>query len=439
VGAPSLRSAAAFPHASEWAMMPPPPSGGWQGAPSRVSTFGGISTPVRHVVSALLALALLLPAAVPAAAEFNSYCPPGHSVPTDVSARFADLKAQLGDLIPPPAECEHQSNGDIVQAVGGSRALLYWRTWSSTPTFFDGRTHYALTADGLVTWDDASPDPPGTVPPAAPSTSGPRAPSATSPAAPPAAQSFVPHLGQGVMFLSGIGTDSATAAQNFAALQYTLGVRDKLAAMSVLQFSYSGYKAWGADASCAALGDTEANLAAQLRGLRDQHTFDHLALIGHSRGGLLAFQVGVDYPDLVPFVNAVVAVDTPFLGVSSGKADIYDLNYICEPALSELTARRASADQWSAWNAQGVDFLLGHGVRVRAIGNKSDCVYNPIACHAVLGSFFGDDSWAEAVSSSPTVQHWYDVPTNGGILASHSVVLTSPDVLADIATVVAGT
>ncbi len=65
---------------------------------------------------------------------------------------FADLKTLLGDAMGDPAECEHVSpdNGDTLQRT--STGLAVYRKSANTPTFTDGYAHWALTAEGLVSW-----------------------------------------------------------------------------------------------------------------------------------------------------------------------------------------------------------------------------------------------------------------------------------------------
>lgn len=236
--------------------------------------------------------------------------------------------------------------------------------------------------------------------------------------------------GPGVLLLGGIGSDASIMGYTFSDLPAALTRLDGLPPSSIRLFTY---------ATCGALSDAEAQLAAKLRDLRSQRAFSTVALIGHSRGGLVAFQMSLDYPDIGSYVSSVVAVDTPFLGVSSGKAFASEFQYgDCEPAMTELVGRRAAQDLWAVANAANVNYLLGLGVRVRAIGNQSDCAYNLSVCHDFWGAFSSDDTGSQAVVAPGPVQRWYDVPSSQGISASHSAAFHNEAVLEDIAKVVAG-
>lgn len=247
-------------------------------------------------------------------------------------------------------------------------------------------------------------------------------PAATASAAPVAAND--PPVG--VLLIGGIGSNAGSTTEKFAGLTALLDARAGRA-NSTFTYPYD---------SCMALSDAEAQLATVLRAVQALPNLNggRLALVGHSRGGLVAFQTLLDYPDVVPMVSALVAIDTPFLGVSSGKALAFDLDPnapTCEPAMGELIDRRVNADSWAAWNAQGVNQLMGQGVRVQAIGNRSDCVYNLSVCHTFWGSFVSDDTWAQGLATGP-VQRWYNI-AGQGVSASHSAVMHDQRAVQDIA------
>jgi hypothetical protein len=87
------------------------------------------------------------------------FCDDGQSV--EWLEAFGPLSEQLGDVIGEPVECPHQTSegGDMVQGTSTGLAIL--RTPSGLPSFTDGTTHWALTADqGLVSWMGTSLDPP---------------------------------------------------------------------------------------------------------------------------------------------------------------------------------------------------------------------------------------------------------------------------------------
>lgn len=73
---------------------------------------------------------------------------------------FADLRRQVGAAMGEPVECEHANpgNGDALQQT--TTGLAYYRKATNMATFTDGWRHWALTANGLVSWEGDSPDPP---------------------------------------------------------------------------------------------------------------------------------------------------------------------------------------------------------------------------------------------------------------------------------------
>jgi hypothetical protein len=85
------------------------------------------------------------------------YCQPGQQ-PAFANG-MAQLKQQVGSAMGVPLECEHAATvvGDTVQQT--STGLAAYNGLTNTETFTDGWHHWALSADGLVTWDgtDASP------------------------------------------------------------------------------------------------------------------------------------------------------------------------------------------------------------------------------------------------------------------------------------------
>jgi Glycosyl hydrolase family 26 len=92
-------------------------------------------------------------------AEPNTYCEPDQ-VPV-FSFGFADLKAALGDPMGEPITCEYgdpSGNGDVLQETTAGTAV--WRATAGTPTFVSNVDHWALTADGLVSWSGPDLDPP---------------------------------------------------------------------------------------------------------------------------------------------------------------------------------------------------------------------------------------------------------------------------------------
>ncbi|MBI4492186.1 MAG: hypothetical protein HY690_05275 [Chloroflexi bacterium] len=77
---------------------------------------------------------------------------------------FGELKQRLGAQMGEPLECEHANaeNGDALQQT--TSGLAYYRQRTNTAMFTDGWRHWALTPEGLATWEgDATDPPPGAV------------------------------------------------------------------------------------------------------------------------------------------------------------------------------------------------------------------------------------------------------------------------------------
>jgi len=86
------------------------------------------------------------------------YCQAGE-VPT-FSNGMSALHAQVGAAMGTPVECEHQATvvGNTVQQT--STGLAAYDGITNTATFTDGWNHWALTPDGLETWQGTTAEPP---------------------------------------------------------------------------------------------------------------------------------------------------------------------------------------------------------------------------------------------------------------------------------------
>jgi hypothetical protein len=93
-----------------------------------------------------------------AAEVIAPYCQPGQQ--PGFSNGLAELHAQVGDAMGTPVECEHSASvvGDTVQQT--STGLAAYDSLTNTETFTDGWRHWELSADGLVTWQGTSAEPP---------------------------------------------------------------------------------------------------------------------------------------------------------------------------------------------------------------------------------------------------------------------------------------
>jgi hypothetical protein len=86
------------------------------------------------------------------------YCAPGQQ--PSFANGMATLRAQIGDAMGTPVECEHPSAGvgDTVQKT--STGLAAYSSITNTETFTDGWHHWALSPNGLVAWEGTSAEPP---------------------------------------------------------------------------------------------------------------------------------------------------------------------------------------------------------------------------------------------------------------------------------------
>src|SRR5207244_10944607 len=113
----------------------------------------------------------------------------------------------------------------------------------------------------------------------------------------------------------------------------------------------------------AATGQPTANSralrAARLRQLRDGGSVTNVALIGHRLGGVLAVDALIENPDLVPFVNTVVPIDSPFGGINSWWWLL--LGADCDSA-SELIDRRLHYTDWQNWYDRYLPGLQNNGL-----------------------------------------------------------------------------
>jgi hypothetical protein len=97
-----------------------------------------------------LAMLLLVLWPTTLAAQSAAACPPGRT--PSFLLGFASLQTSLGSSMGEPTECEHVDpvSGDAFQRT--TTGLALYRRDTNTPMFTNGREHWALTPDGLVSW-----------------------------------------------------------------------------------------------------------------------------------------------------------------------------------------------------------------------------------------------------------------------------------------------
>jgi len=183
----------------------------------------------------------------------------------------------------------------------------------------------------------------------------------------PIAATAAPADGTLVMFVGGLdsgyaaGWDAMVAA--FGPLPWTA-------------FSYAGkpYAPYQREQTCQPLGYSEWFLKAQIDALRGR--YGHVVLVGHSIGGVLAFDVG-SRPDEADFVSKIVTIDAPLLGVHSWERWIGQnaLNAGCR-VLSDLRYRQLSPYWRPNLSAMAVNDLT-RGQQLFVIVNAADSAVDP--------------------------------------------------------------
>lgn len=96
--------------------------------------------------------------AAQAAEASAAYCEPGQT-PAFANG-LAALKQQIGDVMGAPTECEHATSGAGNTVQQTSTGLAAYNSLTNTDTFTDGWHHWALTPNGLVTWEGTEAQPP---------------------------------------------------------------------------------------------------------------------------------------------------------------------------------------------------------------------------------------------------------------------------------------
>jgi pimeloyl-ACP methyl ester carboxylesterase len=126
---------------------------------------------------------------------------------------------------------------------------------------------------------------------------------------------------------------------------------------------------YSADDTCQDVNTSSALLAAQIRDIRNRRIADHVTLVGHSLGGVLALDTVLENPDVVPFVSSVVTVDSPFGGINEWSWLWFGSD--CT-ASQQLINRRYQAVEWQAWYDQVVPSLMSRGTNVTVLVNHLD-------------------------------------------------------------------
>lgn len=245
-----------------------------------------------------------------------------------------------------------------------------------------------------------------------------------------------------VVFVGGYGSTLASATRDFADIRAALQARR--ASLAFVQFSYNGWNAQsctpfdyqGADTGqdfetskrllIGTLGLLESNCGAQ-----------HILVIGHSLGGLIALHALSETP--VHGVSDVVMLDSPLGGAPPAEMDACIEAGFCVdgPVTDELAKLNAAWDQTAQDNAARVGALAQAGIRATAWGNQSDCLYAPAVCVPFARTFLGNYDARETqwLGVDRAMRRDYPVPSSlAAALRSHKALLSSAalDIAADL-------
>jgi pimeloyl-ACP methyl ester carboxylesterase len=194
-----------------------------------------------------------------------------------------------------------------------------------------------------------------------------------------------------------------------------------------LSFSYSDAPpAWGYTAlqSCQSVRQSEDQLDSLVHWVHDRGSADSVILIGHSLGGVLAYDVAATSelsrgPN--PFIRGVMTIDAPLGGISAVErffATEFHFPSPC-PALANLRDRSLHGTaEWQPWLRQAGYWLLGQGVHVAVVTNPEDAYVDPIN-QGIVG---------------PAVNYTLDY--TDGSYSSHSAILGNADALAFLANLI---
>jgi pimeloyl-ACP methyl ester carboxylesterase len=237
-----------------------------------------------------------------------------------------------------------------------------------------------------------------------------------------------------IVLVGGYGTDLALATAQFGPLRAALTERSPSAL--VTQFSYTATSFAGCEATPSAytrqdtaqdIEESKRVLRETLAALQEACGVERVVIIGHSLGGLVAFEAldGLS----VPGISDLVTIDSPLGGVPDRLVQTcIDVGFCTEGAVAEYLAQLYPRLPGIAFdNMARVDALAEAGIRVSAWGNESDCFYNVGLCVAFARALMGgiDARETQWLGIPRTVRKDFPVTRSlAGISASHTAVLT---------------
>jgi pimeloyl-ACP methyl ester carboxylesterase len=190
-----------------------------------------------------------------------------------------------------------------------------------------------------------------------------------------------------VVFVAGYGSSLASAFAMFSPLRTALAARNPNVAF--VHYSYTGTNFSGCVATPAPYraSDTAQDieiskriLGETLSALKAACDVDRIAIVGHSLGGLIAFQALAEQS--VPDVSDLITVDSPLGGVPLPLIrTCIDAGLCADGAVAGYLA-----GLYSGWAGTAVDnasraaALGAAATRVSAWGSQSDCFYDVALC-----------------------------------------------------------
>ncbi len=239
-----------------------------------------------------------------------------------------------------------------------------------------------------------------------------------------------------VMFVAGYGSDLSTASVVFTAVQDALLERDPN--VSFVQFSYTGSNIQNCDTTPAPYGaaDTAQDISISKRVLLDTLQAlqaacpnARIAVLGHSLGGLIAFQALSDQP--LSSVVDVTTVDSPLGGAPASELNVCVTAGFCAqgPISDNLVQLYTNWSRTSADNTARQAKLQAAQTQVEVWGNHSDCVYNAGLCSTLATGLVGSLGGVDATEtqwlgvSNAVRKDYAFAPRVWNILASHTAVL----------------
>lgn len=181
-----------------------------------------------------------------------------------------------------------------------------------------------------------------------------------------------------VVFVGGFASNHESTVVSFGPLAADLEARGWSPA-DVYYFSYDPASLEYADwQTCQPLGTTVDQLGGMVLWLRDSQQYAGVVLVGHSLGGVLAWEVLTSKPELSvsgePFIRTLVTVDSPLGGVDAVEALVMRQLTSAPtcPVVDALRGRQRSGPTWQAWLGEATGAALARGVKVASVVNDQD-------------------------------------------------------------------